>query len=598
MSYLVLARKSRPQIFTEVVGQKSVVKTLQNSIARQRIAHAILFSGVQGVGKTTLARIMAKAINCQAPPAQRPCNKCQSCLDISAGRALDLIEIDGASNRGIHEIRELKENIKFMPAHSAHKVIIIDEVHMLTTEAFNALLKTLEEPPAHVYFMFATTEIHKIPVTILSRCQQYELKKISAKELLAHFQKLADSEDVTIDAAALALIVREAAGSIRDGLSLLDQMFSYGGDKVTLDDVVEVLGLVSRKTILQLSRALLEGNKKQVFSSLEQVFAQGVHIKRFVEDLLDTFRNLLLSSIRGSEELIDVPDEELAFLQKLATGYSTETIHLKLALLMEAAEALQYTPEPRISLEISLLKVIEAGNIVPLSTILSQFETLLPQLDELEQAETEHIAPEPTKPTPKTALVSGAENKAQEETRSVAKEITTHSPPTAEVKKKSGEEPTAVVTNPPCAASETLTTKELQNLWPEFITFLEKEAIWLAAAVHSAEKQELITTTEQAEVHLYFSDRKESAVLAQAKALEHLTKLALDFFKQKLTIQLHRPGKNRKIDRNSPKTRRQELARDPLVQMTEEVFHGQIAAIRLTTVQEDLTKEGTSHGSQ
>jgi DNA polymerase-3 subunit gamma/tau len=249
MSYLVLARKWRPQTFEEVVGQQSVIRTLQNAIDRHRIPHALIFSGVRGVGKTTLARLVAKALNCQEGPTKIPCNKCEHCTEITAGNAIDIHEIDGASNRGIQEIRELKENIRFFPTKSRYKIVIIDEVHMLTTEAFNALLKTLEEPPEHVFFMFATTELHKIPITILSRCQRYELQKVSSRELFTFFSKIAQEEKVIISDWAVNIIVREAGGSVRDGLSLLDQIFSFGGDEITDEDVIKVLGLVDSQVV-------------------------------------------------------------------------------------------------------------------------------------------------------------------------------------------------------------------------------------------------------------------------------------------------------------------------------------------------------------
>ena len=330
MSYLVLARKARPQTFSQVIGQRPVVTTLKNSIIRNRVAHAILFSGVRGVGKTTLARIMAKAINCQADdPPIGPATNAHPVDRSRPGSSLDLYEIDGASNRGIQEIRELKEKIRFLPTSSQYKIIIIDEVHMLTTEAFNALLKTLEEPPAHVYFMFATTEIHKIPITILSRCQQYELKRISAKELYDHFQKLVSAEGFEIDPSALSLIVREAGGSVRDGLSLLDQMFSYGEKKISTKDVVEVLGLINRDVLMRLTKALLDGTKKEVFLTLEEIFDFGMDLKRFVEDIMDHFRTLLLCKIEGCTDLIDLPTEELTNFKTSPLDYTTETLHLK-----------------------------------------------------------------------------------------------------------------------------------------------------------------------------------------------------------------------------------------------------------------------------
>ncbi len=336
MSYLVLARKYRPQTFEEVVGQKPVVKTLQNSIKRDRVAHAILFSGVRGVGKTTLARLMAKALNCQKGPTPIPCNNCLSCTQIMSGAALDLHEIDGASNRGIQEVRELKDKIKFLPASSRYKTIIIDEVHMLTTEAFNALLKTLEEPPEHVYFIFATTELHKIPITILSRCQRYELQRVGSEELAAHFSRLAQAESVALEKGAMSLIVREAEGSVRDGLSLLDQVLSYGDSPISTTDVVEVLGLVDRHVLLSITQALLCGNRTAALENLTETFRFGMDIKRFLSDLLDCFRTLLLISIEGCEKLLDLPADEISSFQAIAREHSVQTIHLKLNLLKKS----------------------------------------------------------------------------------------------------------------------------------------------------------------------------------------------------------------------------------------------------------------------
>src|SRR5210317_445074 len=270
MSYLVLARKWRPQTFEEVVGQQAVVRTLQNAIGRNRIPHALIFSGVRGVGKTTLARLVAKALNCNEGPTKIPCNKCDHCLEITSGQAIDIQEIDGASNRGIQEIRELKENIRFFPAKSRYKIIIIDEVHMLTTEAFNALLKTLEEPPEHVFFMFATTELHKIPITILSRCQRYELQKVTSIELFEFFRKIAGEEEVKISDWALNVIVREAGGSVRDGLSLLDQIFSFSGDEISDEDVIQVLGLVDSQVVSSMAVAILNSDLANCFNILDE----------------------------------------------------------------------------------------------------------------------------------------------------------------------------------------------------------------------------------------------------------------------------------------------------------------------------------------
>ena len=357
----------------------SVVKTLQNSIRRDRVAHAILFSGVRGVGKTTLARLMAKAINCQSDQDDRPCDQCPSCREIASGTALDLYEIDGASNRGIQEIRELKEKIRFLPTSAKYKIIIIDEVHMLTTEAFNALLKTLEEPPAHVYFMFATTEIHKIPITILSRCQQYELKRVSAQELYDHFEKLVVAEGYEIEPAALSLIVREAGGSVRDGLSLLDQMFSFGEKTITTKDVVEVLGLVSREVLIRLTRGLLDGGMKEVLLALDEIFGYGMDIKRFMEDLMAISAPFCCAKSRAAAVSSIFP-RRLAECGKVAEGVSSETLHLKLAILMQTADELRHAAQPRLTLETAFLKIVEAGNVVPLTTLLGHLDEVMKTL--------------------------------------------------------------------------------------------------------------------------------------------------------------------------------------------------------------------------
>ncbi|MEJ2056824.1 MAG: DNA polymerase III subunit gamma/tau, partial [Desulfofustis sp.] len=377
MSYLVFARKYRPTTFSEVVGQKPVVRTLQNSLKRERVAHAILFSGVRGVGKTTLARLMAKALNCATGPAPEPCNECLSCTEINTGSALDLLEIDGASNRGIQEVRELRDKIKFMPTSSRYKIVIIDEVHMLTNEAFNALLKTLEEPPAHVYFMFATTELHKIPLTILSRCQRFELKRVSSAELSEHFSRLAGLENVVLEPAALALIVREAEGSVRDGLSLLDQILSYAESPIGGDSVVEVLGLAKREVIFAISAALLSGDRSRALTLLAETFEYGMDIKRFIADLLECFRSLLLIKIGGCESLLQHSEEDRASLTELAGAHSFEAIHQKLNLLMQTADELRFSFQPRLTLESGFLSIIAAGEVVGLEILLEKIDAAL-----------------------------------------------------------------------------------------------------------------------------------------------------------------------------------------------------------------------------
>ncbi len=596
MSYLVLARKSRPQTFSQVVGQRSVVRTLQNSILRDRVAHAILFSGVRGVGKTTIARIMAKAINCQAEVlADRPCNQCPSCREISAGSALDLVEIDGASNRGIQEIRELKEKIRFLPTSAKFKIIIIDEVHMLTTEAFNALLKTLEEPPAHVCFMFATTEIHKIPITILSRCQQYDLKRISADELSAHFQKLAREEGFEIEPAALSLIVREAAGSVRDGLSLLDQMFSFGEQEITNRDVVEVLGLVSREVLMRLTRGLLEGTLAEALTALDEIFGFGMDIKRFVEDLMANFRALLLCKIEGCAALIDLPAEELAELHALAAAHTRETLHQKLALIMAMAEELRFATQPRLTIETSFVKIIESGNVVAVATLLGHLEEILASLPSSPPISTgsaaakasataKNVAPpaapppiDTRQPVPVPPAAPPVLDKPGDAAISRPPEQTgpgpAPAPPDPAATATPGQEAKQIVIHPH--------VKDVRKDWLDFIHYVKERKVWMAQDLQRADS---IKNDGDGELQLTYSDPANCTVLRQKENRQLLTEFALDFFQKLLKIRFIIPAADDPGDANgsdSPHRKRAQLANDPLVIMAAEIFNGEVGDIRI-----------------
>lgn len=294
MSYLVLARKYRPQTFDEVVKQDHITRTLKNAISAGRVAHAILFSGPRGTGKTTVGRILAKAMNCKDGPVPVPCNQCSSCKEITAGYAADVFEIDGASNNSVDQIRELRGNVKYMPAHSLYKIYIIDEVHMLSIAAFNALLKTLEEPPSHVMFIFATTEPRKIPITILSRCQRHDFRRIDVESISEHMEKICKKEGVEIDPKSLGLIARDANGSMRDGLSLLDQVISCTQGTISHDYVLDILGVVDREIIFKISGAVFRGDIAEILDILDEVYSAGHDMKKLYADLIEHFRNLLI----------------------------------------------------------------------------------------------------------------------------------------------------------------------------------------------------------------------------------------------------------------------------------------------------------------
>lgn len=578
MSYLVFARKYRPQKFEQVVGQKPVVKTLQNSLKRERVAHAILFSGVRGVGKTTLARLMAKSLNCQDGPAAEPCNKCRSCTEISAGSALDLLEIDGASNRGIQEVRELKDKIKFMPTSSRYKIIIIDEVHMLTNEAFNALLKTLEEPPAHVYFMFATTELHKIPVTILSRCQRFELRRVSSEELSHHFTKLAQNEEVEIKKKALSLIVREADGSVRDGLSLLDQVLSYGESPIDENDVVEVLGLVRRELVLGIAEALLTGDRTQALTMLAEAFDFGMDVKRFITDLLECFRSLLLINIGGCDQLLEQSDEDAVFLRTLAQAHPVESIHQKLNLLMQTADDLRFSFQPRLTLETSFLSIISAGDVVGVETLLGRIDTVLGSLPD--QLTEERIT---TVRQPATASSIKAEAEPQEEKKTAAAPPEPSPEEIPPLKPTFTLEPAGIdeLETEPRVEDEPLTRRDVRKDWLDFISYLKNEKEWMAQSL-----QQTVSVKEQdKELLLEFDDPNDCFVLRSKENRQILTEYVLDFFQQDLSVRIISPDNSNGTgvqNSEEPKRRRKLLASHQVVRMAEEIFNGRVGDIRIS----------------
>jgi DNA polymerase-3 subunit gamma/tau len=380
MSYLVLARKWRPKTFDEVVGQATLTRTLKNALSSGRIGHAFLFSGARGVGKTTTARILAKALNCSkgdAPQAE-PCGECPSCLEIASGTSLDVQEIDGATNNGVEQVRELRESARYSPARDRFKIWIIDEVHMLSTGAFNALLKTLEEPPPRVKFVFATTEYHKIPDTILSRCQQYDFRMIPAKELLLHLRAVADGEKIQVSDQSLARIARAAEGSARDALSLFDQVLSFSGNEVKDEDLAALLGLVDRELLLTASQSVVEGNSLTLLDLVEKLSDYGADYKNFARELMLHYREILLLKLApdSSSLLAGVVPEERARLRPLAEAYSEEDLLRILDLLTKADEELRRAQDPRVTLELALLKMVQLRRLLPFAELVDRVERL------------------------------------------------------------------------------------------------------------------------------------------------------------------------------------------------------------------------------
>jgi DNA polymerase III subunit gamma/tau len=376
-SYQVIARKYRPQRFSEVIGQEHVTQTLANAIQQKRIAHAYLFVGPRGTGKTTIARIFAKCLNCTNGPAADFPDDDSKAREITEGRSLDVLEIDGASNRGIDEIRDLRETTKYAPAGSRFKIYIIDEVHMLTKEAFNALLKTLEEPPAHVKFMFATTEPEKVLPTILSRCQRFDLRRIPSSLIVKHLGEIAGKENVEIDDAALYAIARGAEGGMRDAESTLDQLISFCGNKIQESDVLSMFGLAARAQLLALATLILQGAPSEALRELNELARNGKDLARLLSDLLGHFRNLLIYHYsKGDLSLMDVSEAEAATLRAQISETTPDAITRIMEVLADAEGRLRDAASKKIFMELTLLRAIEARNATSIDTVLKKLKEL------------------------------------------------------------------------------------------------------------------------------------------------------------------------------------------------------------------------------
>jgi len=448
MSYQVIARKYRPQRFSDVVGQDHVTRTLANAIQQNRIAHAYLFVGPRGTGKTTIARIFAKCLNCTDGPRVDYPDEDPRCVEIAEGRSLDVLEIDGASNRGIEEIRELRETVKYAPATSKFKIYIIDEVHMLTKEAFNALLKTLEEPPAHVKFMFATTEPEKVLATILSRCQRFDLRRIPVPLIAQHLAHIARQELVQIEEPALHAIARGAEGGMRDAESALDQLISFCGNTIVEADVLSMFGLTARGQILALARGILAGEVQTVLEELNHLAKQGKDLSRLLSDLLSHFRNLLIFQVaQGDLSLLEVGEAEVEALQEQASLTDADTLTRLMEILTMAEGRFRDAASKKIFLEVTLLQAIQARQLVPIGAVLEHLQSL------------KGGGTPPSLPRPQTAAPRPATAQAATRPSAPAARRTTRSAPAPEPAQP-----------PPSPAPATAQpTNNLQFLWAQIV---------------------------------------------------------------------------------------------------------------------------------
>jgi len=518
LEYLVLARKFRPQTFEDVAGQEHVVKTLRNAIGQGRVAHAFLFSGPRGVGKTSVARILAKSLNCEKGPTATPCNVCSNCLEITNGSSLDVREIDGASNRGIDEIRELREYVKFAPAAAKYKIYIIDEVHMLTREAFNALLKTLEEPPAHVIFIFATTENHKVPATILSRCQCYDFRRISLAEIAANLGRVAAAEGIQISPAALIWIAEAGDGSMRDAQSIFDQVISYAGMNIIDKDVEEILGLVDRKYLFVLSEAVLQRNAGQCLNILEEAYLAGIDMKHFYQMLLKHFRNLLLVKIAADgSSSFDIAPEQIQKLKNQVQSVSRETLQRYLEILIKEEDSFRRSQEARMKLETVIVGLAYLEPIIPLGEIISTIEALEQKLRQ-------------------GLPVNAGNSEPQLSTSKPVKEIPANYNAGINIAGENNNGDTLLNPNKP--------TGNLETLGDDLKKFIKKESAILGAKIDSAEilsYADGLLTLGFPKGYLFLEN------ISEKSQKEQLQQIAGSFFQENVTLKIQ-INKNQKVN--------------------------------------------------
>jgi DNA polymerase-3 subunit gamma/tau len=581
LEYLVLARKFRPQTFEDVAGQEHVVKTLRNSIGQGRVAHAFLFSGPRGVGKTSVARILAKSLNCEKGPTATPCNVCSNCREITNGSSLDVREIDGASNRGIDEIRELRENVKFAPAAAKYKIYIIDEVHMLTREAFNALLKTLEEPPSHVIFIFATTESHKVPATILSRCQCYDFRRISLKEIAANLGRVAAAEGIKISPSALLWIAEAGDGSMRDAQSIFDQVISYAGMDIKDDDVEESLGLADRKYLFRLSEAVLQRDAGACLIILEEAYLAGIDMKHFYQILVKHFRNLLLVKIAADgSSSFDIAPEQIEKLKNQVQAISRETLQRFVEILIAEEGSFLRSQEPRMKLETILVKMAYLEPIIPLAEIISTIENIEQRLQQSlpaagNNSEPQFSANKPAKENPVTVSNIGSQLSTNKSVKETPADYNTKSSIVADTNKEN---------NSPDANNN---TGDLKTLRDNFKSFIKKESAILGAKIDSAE----IVSYENDCLTLGFP--KNYIFLEEMKTTtqkEKLEQIARDFFQKNVAIKIatldvengNTNGNNGRKQTNGLNDIKREAMNQPLLQkIMDELSDAKIVEIKV-----------------
>ena len=549
MSYQVLSLKLRPQRFDEVVGQTHVTRTLQNAIGLDRVAHGYIFSGPRGVGKTTTARILAKVLNCKNPKDNNPCGTCVNCTEITQGSNLDVQELDGASNRGIDEMRDLREAVKYPPNNSKYRIYIIDEVHMLTREAFNALLKTLEEPPPHVIFIMATTDAHKVPATILSRTQRFDFKHISINDISEYLKQILESENIKYDTDGIRLIAQKADGSLRDSLSLLDQTIAYASDALDVETIRDVLGIIKENVFLNIIQTIEKRDHKEVIHQLSQLIDAGYAISDFISGFNEFLRNCMIQKT-GESAKLNLSENSLNWLQ-MGCRFTTADFLRMLDLSLQFESKLRFLQQPQISLEALFIKLSMMDASVDIASILSGE---VPKTISVKKPESQKPSITTEKPDSPLVQTEPIDSPQPTENNPVTEKLTTPPPP--------------VVSEPVPQQVRNLTLEDFNNSWTEIIEGLEEKNSKIAHFLEEAKlssfdgKQLLIELVNGHRFHLKTLE----------KDAEQIASVINDKLNQKIRIKFHIQENNEE----KPEKKKPESAEHPLFMKVLETFEGEI----------------------
>ncbi|MBI5074608.1 MAG: DNA polymerase III subunit gamma/tau [Nitrospirae bacterium] len=581
MSYLVLARKWRPKTFDDLVGQEPIARMLKNALAQGKISHAYIFSGPRGVGKTTTARILAKALNCKQGPTASPCGICESCTAVTEGSSVDVFEIDGASNNSVDDVRDLRERVKYAPSGGKYKVYIIDEVHMLSGSAFNALLKTLEEPPPHVIFVLATTEMKKIPATVLSRCQHMPFRRIATSVIKARLQHIADTEKINISSHALGLVAKAADGSMRDSLTILDQVSSFS-DEINEEQVQNLLGLTDFGLLAKASMAIITGSRIDLIEIIDSLSEQGFDLRAFAKELAQFFRDLLVASVvKQPHDVLELNNEELAAVKELVAASSEDQLTLMLTEIVKAEADVRNSSLPRIALEMALIRVSFLSSLKPVREIIRDLDNLsrglpvqtpiaepirerpatkgvLPAAaqkdrDTVEKEKsTEQPAAPVQKPVPVTAIETPAETDEEDN----------ESAPLPEVEDEGAYE------EPPADISEAVLSEkegDITVIWQKVLNSID------APLASKLENSEIELTGDQLQVTLQSSQALFLDMIR--KSLAEIEKILSEHAGRKLSIILAALQKKKSVPKKDLKKKASD---EPVVKEALELFDGRI----------------------